>query len=244
MAPQNAHEKPRKVQSIRDAKHSQKNKIRSQGLNRRGAATRKRIIEIARKQIIDQGLKNTTIGTITAELGITRPLFYHYFKNMDQLSDAVLTQYTDEFLQQVRNWDKERIPGDINNALELGIKHWKNIHVAGTLFGSPIISEGNGEMYEKFIHQAADRIADYIIQEIAPTFSNIPESEYAITEENRADWHGILYVLIQGLNALFRTNPDLSTNQAKRIAAYMLQLEAFIPSPMPVHNSCQLDGRN
>ena len=206
-----------------------KNKVRSRGLNKRGAATREAIIEIAREQIADHGLKKTTVGTITAQLGIARPLFYHYFKNMDQVSNAVLTQYTDEFLQQVREWDRERIPGDINNALELGIERWKNIHAVGGLFDPSITHEGNGELYEEFMHQVADRIADYLIQEVIPTFENTPETEYAVTESNKAIWHATLYIFIQGLNALFRAQPDLSTEQAKRLAAYMLQLEAFIP---------------
>lgn len=63
-----------------------------------------KIVQIARLTFERDGVRSTTISTIMREAGITRELFYYYFKNKAQLIDAVLDAYAQDVAASVRRW--------------------------------------------------------------------------------------------------------------------------------------------
>ena len=78
---------------------------------------RDEIVDAARSLYEEKGLSRTTIQDITARLGVTRSLFYHYFPNKDAVTSAVLDTYVVDFVEAVHYWDRERKVGQIDDAL-------------------------------------------------------------------------------------------------------------------------------
>ena len=78
---------------------------------------RDEIVDAARSLYEEKGLSRTTIQDITARLGVTRSLFYHYFPNKDAVTSAVLDTYVADFVEAVHYWDRERKVGQIDDAL-------------------------------------------------------------------------------------------------------------------------------
>ncbi len=66
----------------------------------KGDAKRASIISSARHLFETQGVRKTSVSAITDEAGITRALFYYYFKNKDDVLKCVFSQYEDEAVQR------------------------------------------------------------------------------------------------------------------------------------------------
>lgn len=68
---------------------------------------REQIIQTARR-IVDQfGPGHLTAEAITQEVGVSRPLLYHYFENMGDLLSAVMAVYLAEFEEVLAAWANE-----------------------------------------------------------------------------------------------------------------------------------------
>lgn len=63
-----------------------------------------KIVHIARDVFEREGVRKATISTIMRQAGITRELFYYYFKNKSELIDAVLDSYTDDIAREIIAW--------------------------------------------------------------------------------------------------------------------------------------------
>ena len=46
------------------------------------------------------------------EAGITRELFYYYFKNKSELIEAVLDSYSDDVAADIKAWSNHSIPAN------------------------------------------------------------------------------------------------------------------------------------
>ena len=204
-------------------------KSRSTGRNERGASTRAKIVAEARKQIAEKGLKNTAPATITTALGIPRPLFYHYFTNMDELSDEVLAMELNKYGEQVRESANTVDPTDIDGAVDGAIALWRKIHNADFLFSDSTSRDGNGELYMRFMDIISNRIATYLVEHVVPNFERNNKTEYQRTfivpPEHLQEF---LYFIVQGLNTLMRSKPDLSDDVLRRIMVQTLRLENFV----------------
>lgn len=66
----------------------------------KGDAKRANIIASARRLFEAQGVRKTSVSAITDEAGITRALFYYYFKNKDDVLRCVFDQYEEEAAQR------------------------------------------------------------------------------------------------------------------------------------------------
>ena len=58
---------------------------------------REQIVQTARRIVDEQGPGRLTAEAITQEVGVSRPLLYHYFANMGDLLNAVIDIYALEF---------------------------------------------------------------------------------------------------------------------------------------------------
>ena len=77
-----------------------------------GASTRRDdIVEAARELYEERGLSRTTVKDITQRVGVTRSLFYHYFSDKDAVTEAVLDDIVEDFLEALRYWNAGRERG-------------------------------------------------------------------------------------------------------------------------------------
>ncbi len=68
---------------------------------------REQIVQTA-KRIVDQhGPSRLTAEAITQEVGVSRPLLYHYFQNMGDLLDAVTGVYVGAFEDALVAWERD-----------------------------------------------------------------------------------------------------------------------------------------
>ncbi|MFI6392955.1 TetR/AcrR family transcriptional regulator [Nonomuraea sp. NPDC050547] len=58
----------------------------------RGAATRDRVLTVARRLFAEQGYEGTSIETVLQETGLSRGALYHHYSGKDALFEAVLEQ--------------------------------------------------------------------------------------------------------------------------------------------------------
>ncbi|WP_158282937.1 TetR/AcrR family transcriptional regulator [Nocardioides silvaticus] len=60
---------------------------------RDGTATRDRILTAARRLVIDNGFRATTVEAVLAASGTSKGAFFHHFASKRDLADALVTQY-------------------------------------------------------------------------------------------------------------------------------------------------------
>jgi TetR/AcrR family transcriptional regulator, transcriptional repressor for nem operon len=75
-------------------------------LTRRGAATRRRIIEGAAGLILEHGVAGTSLDEVMAETGVSKSQLYHYFADKDAIVAEVIRLQVDNVLAaQARELD-------------------------------------------------------------------------------------------------------------------------------------------
>ncbi|OZG58998.1 AcrR family transcriptional regulator [Bifidobacterium myosotis] len=189
--------------------------------NTRGDARREAIVQAARAICLEKGFSRITVSDIASEVGMTRSLFYHYFKGKDAVADAVLDDVIDEILTKLERWNQSRETGNINKALDDIVRLLRALIADESPFSNRMIQDGNAELYIKFIDRAADRIADYIAQTTVRDFAQ----KHGLPIANI---HETFFALIVGLISLVRSHPDVNDQTIKQVIAQTLHIENYI----------------
>jgi AcrR family transcriptional regulator len=92
------------------------------------AATRRKILEAARRMFVQQGYEGTTMRAIAARIGYTPTAIYHHFKDKDALVAELSAMDFQAFAQALRRTGTEGDPlerlGKIGEAyVEFGLTH-------------------------------------------------------------------------------------------------------------------------
>ena len=179
---------------------------------------RAEIIEAARELYEEQGLARTSILDITARVGVTRTLFYHYFPDKDAVTSAVLDAYIDDFVEALSYWNANRREGDIDHALA-SIVHLLRIGLfENDSFRMALASRENAALYLEFVNRVADHTANYIIDTTV--------RDYAARHEVRIDHlYETFYVLILGVIGYLRMHPEADDDVIADVIAQTLHIE-------------------
>ena len=111
------------------------------GLTKRGATTRKRIIEGAARLILEKGVAGTSLDEVMAETGVSKSQLYHYFADKDAIVAEVIRL-------QVKNvLDTQNVELDAVDSMR-ALRRWRDAIVKlsghhGTKDGCPIGSLAN-----------------------------------------------------------------------------------------------------
>jgi AcrR family transcriptional regulator len=183
-----------------------------------GTHRREDIIAAARELYETKGHSRTTIRDITDYLGVTRSLYYHYFSDKEAVTDEVLNDYVNDFIEALQYWNAQRERGEVEKALEDILHILRSAIFENDSFRRDLASTENSALYMRFVHRVADRIARYIVDSTVP--------EYAQYHDIKIEYiYETFFVLIVGLIALIKANPDIGSEVIKGVAAQALHLD-------------------
>lgn len=188
------------------------------GIDDSAFSRRDEIVEAARNLYETRGLEHTTVKDITEEVGVTRSLFYHYFENKDAVTEAVLDDYVDDFIQLVYYWNESRERYNVRKALEDCIKMLRRGVFDKDSFRVDMASNENASLYLRFYSRSAEALARYITDTTA--------AEYAQYHELKIDHvYETFYMLIIGLVGFIRRYPDAPDQLLEDLIAQTLRLD-------------------
>ena len=179
---------------------------------------RDEIVDAARSLYEEKGLSRTTIQDITARLGVTRSLFYHYFPNKDAVTSAVLDTYVTDFVEAVHYWDRERKVGQIDDALASVVRLLRLGLFEDGSFRHALASDENASLYLEFINRVANRMAAYFVETTVQDYAQNHPIDIDHVYET-------FYILIMGICGYVRTHRDAPDEVLRDIIAQTLHME-------------------
>ena len=78
-----------------------------QGMASKGEKTRADIVERARKLFYEHGYDGTSFTQIVDATGLFRGNIYHYFKTKDDILEAVITRYLEDYQALLAQWERK-----------------------------------------------------------------------------------------------------------------------------------------
>jgi AcrR family transcriptional regulator len=76
------------------------------GVASKGEKTRADIVDCARKLFYEHGYDGTSFTQIVAATGLFRGNIYHYFKTKDDILDAVVERYLEDYRALLQQWEQ------------------------------------------------------------------------------------------------------------------------------------------
>lgn len=187
-------------------------------LTEQSAQRRAEIVEAARELYDTQGLASTTVKDITEKVGVSRSLLYHYFASKEDVTQAVLDSYVEDFVEMVRLWNESRVRGDVRGALVSCVKMLRRGVFDSEPFRWSVANSENAGLYQKFISVTASRLARFLTDTTAV--------EYARYHYQRIDHvYETFYLLVVGLVSYVRQNPDAPDELLEDLIAQALRLD-------------------
>lgn len=185
------------------------------------ATRRDDIVAAARDLYEERGLSRTTVKDITERVGVTRSLFYHYFSDKDAVTEAVLDDIVEDFLEALRYWNAGRERGNVDKALSDCLRIFRNGIFENGSFRRSLANTENSALYLHFVQHVADRIARYIVDSTVRDFERFHAIEIDHVYET-------FYMLIVGMIGLIRAYPDIEDEKIKDIVAQTLRIDRYL----------------
>ena len=136
-----------------------------------GAARKAEIVEAARELYETKGLSRTTVKDVTERVGVARSLFYHYFSSKEELTEAILDTYVDDYVEMVDRWNENRAPGDIDKALGEFVRMARfGLFSAGS-FQADLTHGEDAALYLNFHQRATEALANRIAESTAADYA-------------------------------------------------------------------------
>lgn len=187
--------------------------------------TRNTILDATREVIIREGATKLTVSGVAKTANITRSLFYHYFATKEEAIEAVLDHVIDDFLSELKAWNDAREPGNIDKALEEATALMRKILNDDGPFATSLARTRNAELYLEFTDRAARRISHYISETTVRDYKEKHPVHITHVEET-------FYMLLTGLTALIRTNPDIDDAIITHLIAQTLHIDEYLHTPL------------
>ena len=184
----------------------------------RGDARRDAIVQAARKVCLEKGFSKITVSDIASEVGMTRSLFYHYFRNKQEVTSAVIDDFVNDYIESLQFWNEHRTPGDIEGSLA-GVVTVMRVGVfEHSSFRRALDTHENASLYLEFINRVADRMAVYFMETTVQDYAqNHPVDIDHVYET--------FYILIMGICGYVRTHRDAPDEVLRDIIAQTLHME-------------------
>lgn len=174
------------------------------------------VIDVCAKE----GIGKLSISNVTARVGCTRSLFYHYFPNKEEALQAALDYTIDAFIARLRTWNESRTLGDIEGALDSISELLKTLVLEMPGISGSITMGGDAVLYTAFVNRVAERCARYMCESTVVEFAQYHE----VLIDNVFE---TFYVLISGLILFIRSHQDVPVPVIKDIIACTLHIEGY-----------------
>lgn len=174
------------------------------------------VIDVCAKE----GIGKLSISNVTARVGCTRSLFYHYFPNKEEALQAALDYTIDAFITRLRTWNESRTLGDIEGALDSISELLKTLVLEMPGISGSITMGGDAVLYTAFVNRVAERCARYMCESTVVEFAQYHE----VLIDNVFE---TFYVLISGLILYIRAHQDVPIPVIKDIIACTLHIEGY-----------------
>lgn len=168
----------------------------------------------------EEGIGKLSISNVTARVGCTRSLFYHYFPNKEEALQAALDYTIDAFIARLRTWNESRTLGDIEGALDSMSELLKTLVLEMPGISGSITMGGDAVLYTAFVNRVAERCARYMCESTVVEFAQYHE----VLIDNVFE---TFYVLISGLILYIRAHQDVPIPVIKDIIACTLHIEGY-----------------
>jgi AcrR family transcriptional regulator len=122
---------------------------------------RKEFIQAASYVFEKKGVRHATVSDITDVMGVTRSLFYHYFKDKDDIVNATIDEHVYEFAEAFRNWLKTSKSPDKRDRLRQAVTFTRSYLMGEDGYMNTIRSAGNASLLQQFTVRSAKRLATY-----------------------------------------------------------------------------------
>lgn len=189
---------------------------------------REDIVQAARMLYETRGIARTSIKSITESVGVTRGLFYYYFPDKTAVTEAVIAEYTADFVEGVHIWNESRKRGDIEGSARSSVKLLRRTLFDAALFRKNVGMVENSQLYDAF--------ADRVIREIVSCIESTTVEDYARYHHIEISYiYETFYVLIYGLVGLVKSQPEVVDEVLVTIIEQTLHLD--------VHNRTMSDEK-
>lgn len=179
---------------------------------------RDELVHSARELFERKGLSHTSVKDIAEHSGVSRALFYHYFPDKEAITSAVIDDFVEDFTESVRIWNKNRVRGDVEGALRDCIKMVRRILFDSNSFRKTLTSYENASLYLQFLNRATESLSKYVVETTVADYRKYHDIEIEHISET-------FYVLITGLVAYLRNNPETDDETLMAIVAQTLRLD-------------------
>ena len=181
---------------------------------------REEILQAVIDVCAEEGIGKLSVSSVSARVGCTRSLFYHYFPNKEDALNAALDYTIDAFIARLRTWNEYRVLGDIEGALDGISELLKTLVLEMPGISGSITVGGDAVLYTAFVNRVAERCARYMCESTVVDFARYHE----ILIDNVFE---TFYVLISGLILYIRSHRDVPVEVIKDIIACTLHIEGY-----------------
>ncbi len=179
---------------------------------------REEFIEAAGELYSERGVANTSVGDIANRVGVTRSLFYHYFEDKQDITDAVFERCVDDFMERVYEW-RGRAKGKILNDALLELAGLVRMCLfSPSSLGSHIMQERDADLYQRFVTRSAQRMAGLFVKGASDSGGFIHCTHVRHPRES-------LYVLAVGIMSMMLRRNDITDEIIADLIADTLNID-------------------
>lgn len=201
---------------------------------RDGAATRTRILDAARRLVLQQGFAGSSVDEIIASAGTTKGGFFHHFPTKQALAHGLVERYVGEDMQLLEDLltRAERLSDDPLQQLLLFIGLQEELvdelgDVPGCLYASimyeqELVDERTRELIAEAVRAWRTRTRTKLDEVVAKYPPRVPVDLDALADQGLAVYEGT-FVLSRALD-----EPELLRGQLRHFRTYLELL--FTPS--------------
>jgi TetR/AcrR family transcriptional regulator, transcriptional repressor for nem operon len=137
-------------------------------MSRRQTDKRDRLIQTAASLVYRQGFRQTTLAQIAEDAQVPVGTVYYFFKTKEELGNALVERYVDEYRERCRQWEQDPDPrGRIESFLQMMLDYAPRLAQSGCWIGTLC-----GELHKQggALAQQATRIFDELLTWLGAQF--------------------------------------------------------------------------